>query len=75
MYWIWDWYFYRNIINVNCKMNALKDAGGKIYKFPNRTCKECKKYPCFKGIEKMSCDYAKYGCREYKDVSWGTCNV
>lgn len=56
-------------------MNALKDAGGKIYKFPNRTCKECKKYPCFKGIEKMSCDYAKYGCKEYKDVSWGTCNV
>ena len=44
-----------------------RDSQGIIYKFPNRTCKECVRYPCFDGIENMSCDFAKYGCRKYTD--------
>lgn len=39
---------------------------GLKYKFPERTCKECDKYPCFNGIEKRVCDFAKYGCIEYR---------
>lgn len=42
-----------------------RDKDGVIYKYPNRTCKECKKYPCFRGIENSVCDFAKYGCIEY----------
>lgn len=37
------------------------------YKYPNRTCKQCAKYPCFRGIENLSSDFAKYGCRDWKD--------
>lgn len=44
-----------------------KDDEGIIYKHPERTCKNCIKYPCFKGIENFVCDMAKYGCIEYKD--------
>lgn len=44
-----------------------KDKDGVKYKFPNRTCKECEKYPCFMGIQNMKCDFAKYGCINYKD--------
>lgn len=46
--------------------NLFTDSEGIKYKQPNRTCKECEKYPCFEGIENMSCDFAKYGCREWK---------
>ena len=43
-----------------------KDENGVIYKHPERSCKQCTKYPCFKGqnLEKF-CDYAKYGCVKY----------
>lgn len=44
-----------------------KDKDGVRYQHPERTCKECAKYPCFTGQEGMACDYAKYGCRKYKD--------
>jgi len=49
------------------KSTLPKDSQGIIYKFPNRTCKDCVRYPCFEGIENMSCDFAKYGCRKYTD--------
>jgi hypothetical protein len=47
--------------------SVLKDSGGIPYKYPNRTCKECIRYPCFDGINNLSCDFAKYGCRKYTD--------
>lgn len=40
--------------------------GGIKYKYPTRSCRKCKKYPCFDGIEKCSCDFAKYGCTLFK---------
>lgn len=49
-------------------MNPLKvqkDEYGVRLKFPNRTCKECNKYPCFEGIDKCISDFAKYGCVYY----------
>jgi hypothetical protein len=36
-------------------------------KFPDRTCKACKKYPCFIGIENTRSDFAKYGCIYYSN--------
>ena len=47
--------------------SILRDPSGIPYKYPNRTCKECPRYPCFQGIENLSCDFAKYGCRKYPD--------
>lgn len=44
-----------------------KDRDGVKYKHPERTCKECAKYPCFRDIEKSVCDFAKYGCVTYID--------
>ena len=46
-------------------MNA-RDPDGIKYKKPERTCKNCILYPCFRGIENCSCDMAKYGCKLYK---------
>ena len=40
---------------------------GVKYKFPERSCKKCVKYPCFVGMEKRSCDFAKYGCIEFEN--------
>lgn len=41
----------------------------KYWKFPERDCKECKKYPCFVGQKNMIANFAKYGCINYiKDV-------
>lgn len=51
-------------------MNPLKiqkDKYGIKLKFPDRTCKSCKKYPCFEGITKCSSDFAKYGCIYYSN--------
>lgn len=42
-----------------------KDSAGVKYKHLDRTCKECKRFPCFEGIEICKCDFAKYGCRLY----------
>lgn len=44
-----------------------KDSAGVKYQHPERTCKECAKYPCFRGQEERFFDYAKYGCIHYKD--------
>lgn len=52
------------------KQKFDKDAEGVVYKHPERTCKNCKKYPCFRGIEKSVCDFAKYGCRDYEDYTY-----
>ena len=43
------------------------DKNGVKYRHPERTCKNCSKYPCFRGQKEMKCDYAKYGCKSYKE--------
>ena len=40
-----------------------------MIKYSDRSCKKCKNYPCFIGINKCKCDFAKYGCYDY------TCSV
>lgn len=47
------------------KPRVKKDEYGVKYKYPDRTCKECKKYPCFTGITLCRSDFAKYGCIYY----------
>ena len=50
------------------KLNNFEyDKDGVKYKHPERTCKKCSKYPCFKGIENSLCDFAKYGCIEWEE--------
>lgn len=44
-----------------------KDKYGVKLKFPKRKCKECQKYPCFKGIEICLSNFAAYGCTHYKE--------
>lgn len=40
-----------------------KDRFGIKYKYPERSCHICRRYPCFTGqTTVMKCDYAKYGC-------------
>lgn len=51
-------------------MNPIKpkrDNYGVKLKYPDRTCKQCRKYPCFEGIEICSSDFAKYGCFYYSE--------
>ena len=51
-------------------MNPIKikkDKFGVKLRFPDRTSKSCRKYPCFEGIEKCSSDFAKYGCTYYSE--------
>jgi hypothetical protein len=55
-------------------MNYSKDKDGVKIKYPHRNCQDCKKYPCFSGIEKCSVikhgiSFAAYGCNFYKDGS------
>lgn len=50
------------------KMNPTKvekDKFGVKLKYPERSCKNCKKYPCFEGIGNCASDFAKYGCTLY----------
>ncbi len=47
-------------------MEIVKDKSGVKLKYPDRTCKECKKYPCIKNMDKLRCDMAKYGCNKYE---------
>ncbi len=44
-----------------------KDRFGVKLKYPNRSCKDCIKRPCFKGFNLCVSDFAKYGCIYYKD--------
>lgn len=49
-------------------IKVRKDEYGVKLKFPDRTCESCRKYPCFDGIKKCSCDFAKYGCIYYSET-------
>lgn len=42
-----------------------KDKFGTNLKYPERTCKQCKLYPCFKGIENCVSNFSKYGCTKF----------
>lgn len=45
----------------------MKDKYGVNLKFPQRSCEECMRYPCiYKQQEVCRCDFAKYGCVNYK---------
>lgn len=47
-------------------MNGLYDKTGYKYKFPYRSCVNCKNYPCNEDINSLDVDFAKYGCKLYK---------
>lgn len=46
-------------------IKVVKDKFGVKLKYPERSCKNCKKYPCFSGITNCKSDFAKYGCIYY----------
>ena len=48
-------------------IKVAKDPWGTKLKFPYRTCLECRRYPCIKGIENCKSDLAKYGCDIYSE--------
>lgn len=48
------------------KINIEKDEYGVKLKFPNRTCKQCIRYPCFANIDKCASNFAAYGCIYYE---------
>lgn len=50
-------------------MKVARDKHGTKLKFPNRTCKECAKYPCFEGIKQCKSDFAAVGCSMYGSKS------
>ena len=47
----------------------VEDKFGVKLKFPNRECKSCRRYPCFRGIEKCSSNFAAYGCTYYRELN------
>ena len=47
-------------------MQVVKDKNGIKLKFPERSCKDCRSYPCMQNMDKFKCDIAKYGCRGFK---------
>ena len=48
-------------------LKCVKDKFGIKLKYPERTCKKCKRYPCFTEIDKCVCNFATYGCTLYKE--------
>ena len=47
------------------KKKVIRDKDGVKYNTPDRTCKDCKHYPCIIGQENCFADFAKYGCTLY----------
>lgn len=45
----------------------FKDKDGFRYKYPERSCKKCMKYPCILNMDKLKSDFAKYGCKDWVD--------
>lgn len=46
---------------------AYKDKDGFSYKHPERSCLRCLNYPCLPHMDKLLCDFAKYGCKNWSD--------
>lgn len=55
-------------------MPIIKDDFGIQLKYPARDCKICKRYPCMQNFEIFKCNFAKYGCKEYKEKEDKTIN-
>lgn len=47
----------------------FKDRDGFYYKYPERDCKRCKKYPCISNMENLLSNFAKYGCVNFEDIN------
>ncbi len=47
----------------------FKDPDGFYYKFPERSCKRCLKYPCINNMDNLKSDFAKYGCKNWDDMN------
>ena len=47
------------------KQRVARDPDGIRYYNPERSCKECRHYPCLIGHENLKADFAKYGCTMY----------
>lgn len=45
----------------------FKDRDGFTYKHPERSCHKCLKYPCIEHMDRLLCDFAKYGCKNWSD--------
>lgn len=58
----------QNVI-INKKVQELEEEHKKFWKYPERSCISCIKYPCFVGQENSTADYAKYGCIKFSDDS------
>lgn len=43
----------------------MKNSSKKV-KFPERSCIDCKRYPCMSNFEVFKSDFAKYGCKNFK---------
>lgn len=48
---------------------TVRDKDNVKLKYPERTCKECKRYPCRNGLDNLRADLSKYGCSLYSDGS------
>lgn len=50
-------------------INIFKDEDGFTYRYPERSCKSCLKYPCIPDMDTLLSDFAKYGCFDYYDFN------
>jgi hypothetical protein len=48
------------------KNSRYYDNAGVKYKYPDRSCEKCKKYPCHEDIITLDAEFAKYGCIMYE---------
>lgn len=55
------------IIVIIMEKERKRDSNGLKYKYPERSCTECIRYPCFQGIKNCVCNFAKYGCKSFKE--------
>lgn len=46
---------------------TFKDPNGFRYKHPERCCTKCSQYPCVINMDVLKGNFAKYGCKSYKD--------
>ena len=48
---------------------TYNDGSDYTYRFPERSCKTCIKYPCIKDMQNYKSDFAKCGCINYADIN------
>ena len=49
------------------KKVIFKDENGFHYRFPERSCDRCLKYPCVDDMQILKGNFAKYGCENWVD--------